>query len=145
MFYYNQSEMSIWQRLLYLLGLGRDPGPRYYGLDERLYNAIEDLAEQEQRPTQEIHADLLANALARRHTFEDLWQRWESLSPREQQIAALTRLGYTNHQIAERLNISVDTVKSHVRNTLIKFDLGSKAALRAALSDWDFSAWDPEA
>ena len=48
----------------------------------------------------------------------------------------------TNRQIAARLMISPETVKTHLRNAQYKFDVHSKAELRALLSDWDFSAWD---
>ena len=67
--------------------------------------------------------------------------RWQQLTPREQQVAALVCLNYTNHQIAARLSISPDTVKLHVHNLLAKFDLHRKADLRVALSDLDFSVW----
>jgi DNA-binding CsgD family transcriptional regulator len=56
-------------------------------------------------------------------------------------VAALTRLNFTNRQIAARLMITPETAKTHVRNVLRKFDLHSKAELRRALADWDFSAW----
>ena len=65
-----------------------------------------------------------------------------SLTPREQDVAALACLGYTNRQIAARLGISPDTVKTHVRNLLHKFELHSKDELRSLLQDWDFSAWE---
>jgi hypothetical protein len=34
------------------------------------------------------------------------------------------------------------TIKTHVTNALIKFDLHSKGELRLALDEWDFSAWE---
>ena len=57
-------------------------------------------------------------------------------------MGALVCLGYTNRQIAARLVISVETVKSHIRNILYKFNLHSKRELGLLLGDWDFSAWD---
>ncbi len=80
-------------------------------------------------------------ALVQRKTAEINLARWEALSPREQQVAALVCLGFTNRQIADHLVLSHETVKTHVRNVLYKFDLRSKAELRQALADWDFSAW----
>jgi DNA-binding CsgD family transcriptional regulator len=67
--------------------------------------------------------------------------RWYSLSPREQQVAALICLNYTSRQIAARLRISPETVKTHTRNLLSKFDLRTRVELRELLADWDFSAW----
>jgi DNA-binding CsgD family transcriptional regulator len=57
-------------------------------------------------------------------------------------VTALTCLGYTNRQIAARLVLSPETVKTHLRNVLRKFDLPTKAELRRALADWDFGDWD---
>ena len=137
--------MSTWNCLLTLLGLKRDSGPRYFELDEALRTALVDLADQEQRPAEEIQADLLAAGLAQRYTHNELWRRWESLSPREQDVTALTCLGYTNRQIAAKLHLSPDTVKGYVRQVLVKFHLHSKDELRMLLGDWDFSDWGPKA
>ena len=134
--------MSLWHRLLTRLGLRRDPASRQYQLDEQLQTIITELAQQEQRSEEEIHAGLLAAALAQRNTSQDVWSRWQSLSRREQEVAALTCLGYTNIEIASKLNISVETVKTHMRNILVKFGLHGKGELRIILSDWDFSGWD---
>jgi DNA-binding CsgD family transcriptional regulator len=101
--------------------------------------------DQEQRPEEEIHADLLAAGLAQRHTHEELWQRWQKLSRREQDVTALTCLGYTNRQIAAKIGISEDTVKWYVRKILVKFDIRSKYVLQLRFGGWDFSKWGPEA
>ena len=132
-------------RLLTLLGLKRDPGPRYFELEESLYTALANLADQEQRPEDEIHADLLVAGLAQRQTRAELWQRWQSLSPREQDVTAFTCLGYTNRQMAAILGVSPDTVKGYIRQTLVKFHLHSKDELRMRLGGWDFSKWGPQA
>jgi DNA-binding CsgD family transcriptional regulator len=137
--------MSTWDRLLTLLGIKRDSGSHYFELDENLHIALVDIAHQEQRPAREIQADLLAAGLARRHTHAELWQRWQSLSPREQDIAALTCLGYTNRQMASRLKLAPDTVKGYVRQVLFKFQLHSKAEMRLLLGSWNFSQWGPPA
>ena len=134
---------SLWQRLLQDLGL-KPTDTRLFSLDELLLHSVQELASQEQRPEQEITADLLAYALTQHLSTETNLGRWQSLSAREQQVAALACLNYTNHQIAARLVIAPYTVKSHMRNILRKFDLHSKTELRNALADWDFSAWsDP--
>ncbi|MFC1879533.1 response regulator transcription factor [Chloroflexota bacterium] len=59
---------------------------------------------------------------------------WQSLSPRQQEIAILICQGYTNQQIADALHISTATVKTHIRRILAKFKLHSKAELRFLLS-----------
>lgn len=133
--------MSIWQKLLYLIGLRPAHGPRYYELSDTLLDTITSLASHEGRPEDELVTSLLAAGLNHYQALDELWPLWESLSPREQQVAALTCLGCTNRQMAARLCLSPETVKTHVRHVLAKFGLPSKAELRRALADWDFSAW----
>ena len=89
----------------------------------------------------EIAGDLLRSALVDQQIAETHLARWRTLTPRQQQAAALTCLNFTNRQIAARLGISPQTVKAHMRNLLHRLDLHSKAELRLALSDWDFSEW----
>jgi len=113
------------RRLLKRLGLGSDSNPRKYALDVSLHPLLESLAEQEQLLPGEIASDLVTEALSQRQLDADLVNRWQSLSPREQQIAALTCLGYTNPQIAARLRVAVETVRTHTRNVQIKFNVNS--------------------
>lgn len=133
--------MSLWQRLLHILGFQRTTDKLSFQVDLELLQSLQGLAENEQRSQNEVAADLLSIALAQRDAANFYLERWRDLSPREQQVAALACLGYTNRQIANRLVISTETVKSHVRNVLNKFNLHSKIELRQALSDWDFSEW----
>jgi DNA-binding NarL/FixJ family response regulator len=133
--------MLFWQQLIDNLGL--TPTRRgSFSLDGELVEHVRALAELEQRPADELAADLIISGLAQRDMTQENWRRWHSLSPREQQVGALVCLGYTNRQIAARLVISVETVKSHIRSILYKFDLHSKRELGLLLGDWDFSAWD---
>ena len=103
--------------------------------------ALQDLAAREMRPEDEIAADLLSVAIARRQTAESNLRRWKELTQREQQVSALTCMNLTNVEIAEQLMISPETVKTHIRNVLAKFNLHSKGELRQFMGDWDFSAW----
>ncbi len=89
----------------------------------------------------EVAQDLLTTALADRQVAEAYLVHWQALTPRQQQVAALTCLNFTNRQIAARLGISPQTVKAHMRNLLHRLALHSKAELRNVLSDWDFSEW----
>jgi DNA-binding CsgD family transcriptional regulator len=132
--------MKAWQRFLSFLQ-PREPAP-LFELDERLRLEVAELAARERRPPGEVQADLLAAAVAHRHATDRLWRRWQSLSPREQQACALACLGYTNRQIAARLGVAEETIKTHLRNALLKFDLHGKVELRLALAEWDFSGWD---
>ncbi len=142
--------MSFWQRLLRLLGVhGRgsrsnsdSPTRRLYGLDDRVFRAVHELAEREQRSENEVASTLLAFALEHRLAADENLERWWSLTPREQQVVALACKQYTNRQIAGLLVISTETVKTHIRNSVRKFGLRTKLELQQALEDWDFSGWD---
>lgn len=50
----------------------------------------------------------------------------EPLTPREQEVLALIAAGATNQEIADRLVVSIKTVKSHVSNILSKLQLQSR-------------------
>jgi DNA-binding NarL/FixJ family response regulator len=127
------------------LGLKREAESRCFPLDANLYTAVVFQAERKQMPAEELHAELVAAALIQLQTNEDLKDHWQMLSPREQDVTALTCLGYTNRQIARKLNLAPDTVKGYVRQVMIKFDLHGKSELRMRLGNWDFSKWGPEA
>ena len=52
-----------------------------------------------------------------------------NLTPREQELTSLVAQGLANKEIAERLNLSVQTVKNHVHSILRKTQLKSRSAL----------------
>ncbi len=133
--------MSFFKHLFSRLGL-QPPEPRSFQLNAELRRSLQLLAEQERQPPQQVAARLIHSALEERRQMEQGWLSWQSLSPREQQVAALICLGYTSRQIAARLEISPQTVKTHARNVLAKFNLRRRQDLRQALAGWDFSAWD---
>ena len=130
---------------------------RYVRLDADLAEALGEIVQENgsngqtaPRPTaiagrmaiRQLALDILRFGMRYQWTSHENALAWEQLTPREQQVAALVCLGYTNHEIAHRLVISTSTVKSHVRNILQKFRLNGKLELKGVLRDWDFSAWD---
>ncbi len=132
---------SLWERALRSLGYRRVPQVSFEVLPA-IQEAVQDLARKERCPVNQMTTKLIEQALAQRRAAEIHLVRWKQLTTREQQVAALICLDYTNQQIAARLSISPDTVKSHVRNVLAKFELHRKSDLRITLSSWDFSGWD---
>ena len=138
---------GFWRQVLGWFGL-RPPikhhseGYTLLAMDAGLDAFMRDLAAQEKRPVEEVTADLLARGLVQRGLDEQLARRWAYLSPRERQVAALSCLGYTNRQIAARLGVAVETVKTYSNGAQHKFDVRSKAELRRVLEDWDFSEFD---
>lgn len=135
--------MSFIKHLLRSLGLTDQSSERQFELDANLRAWLEEVAYQERRPMEEIAADLIQEAMDQRQNATANLERWRELSPRQQDIAALTCLGYTNQQIAIRLHLSPETIKTHLRSILQKFGVKTKFELRQLLSDLDFSAWEP--
>lgn len=122
--------------------LGNSSQPkRAYHFDDELVDSLRSLAARERRTEQEVAQDLLADALAQRQAANDFVHVWRELTYREQQVVALTCVGYTNKEIAHKLSLSPETIKSHLRTAQRKFDVSSKVALRRLLRDWDFSQW----
>ena len=136
--------MSIWDRFLYLIGLRPTPGPRTYHFDasESLRVTLSTLATDEGRPEDELIPDILVAGLTQYEARERLWNTWETLSPREKDVAAFVCLGYTNRQVAAHLNISPYTVKDRLSSVFRKFDVHKREDLRLLLSIWDFSEWE---
>lgn len=128
--------MSIWQQLRSAFGISARTH-----LDKNLVRSVRDLARREQRAPDEVIVSLLNQAILGRQAAEHNWRRWQALTPRERQITALVCLNLTSRQVAARLVISPETVKTHVRNILRKFGLRSRAQLRRALAGWDFKTW----
>jgi len=134
--------MSLFKHLRRFFRLPPPGGTRTFTLDAELQQSLAALAEQEQRSPQDVAARLIHAALSQRQLDAQCWQRWRTLSARQQEIAALVCLNYTSPQIAVRLGIAETTIKTHVRHILGKFDASSRQELRQALADWDFSAWE---
>ncbi|GAP06443.1 response regulator containing a CheY-like receiver domain and an HTH DNA-binding domain [Anaerolinea thermolimosa] len=141
MFYYNDF-MSLWERLRAWWN-GSDPTSerREFALDSHLLNTLDALSRQTGISEEALANDLLATGLQALSRRDELWQCWQMLTPREQQVVALACLGLTNRQIASRMGISPDTVKTHLRAATAKFGVHTKAELNLLLSEWDFSAW----
>ena len=130
---------TIWEGLLARLGLKRTRRRQTYALDENQRLALVTLAEKEHRTEQEMFTDLFDTAVNQRLTNDELTERWKPLSAREKQVTALTCLGYTNRQIAGKLRVSENTVNTHVKNAMKKFDMHGKLEMMTALRGWDFT------
>lgn len=133
--------MSIWRRLLSVIGLRPISAPRKYQVSESMQVTLTTLSQHEGRPEDELIQDLLAAGLTHYYSSDVLLNQWEVLSPREKDVAALVCLGYTNKDIGIRLGISPETAKTHLRNVLIKFNMNTRSELKLSLKDWDFTLW----
>jgi RNA polymerase sigma factor (sigma-70 family) len=97
------------------------------------------------RSPQALAQELLSSALEREALRRHAEAVLASLTPREREITWLAARGRTNQEIAEKLVISPETVKSHVRSVLSKFGLHSKSDLRMLLLDLGLRWWRQEA
>ncbi len=108
--------------------------------DELLVTHVRKIAGQQQRPEQEVYDDILQAGMKVLQDRDSYIAIWETLSQREQQVAALTCLGYRSYEIADMLGVSYDTVRTHSKHVYAKFGL-NRQELRLALQDWDFRDW----
>jgi DNA-binding CsgD family transcriptional regulator len=120
----------------------RQPGiiRRVFSRDEKLVRTVREMAVLQRRAEQEVYNDIIESgmkALSQNDKHEEIWGL---LSVREQQVTALTCLGYRSYEIAVALGISYETVRSHSKHIYAKFGLGRKE-LRQALRQWNFEAW----
>ena len=134
--------MGLRDALRVLLGMPKPRRRRAYELDEDIYRSLEELALYEHRPARQLANDLLAQALEGRLLTERSLKFWNALSRREREVTALICLGYTSPEIAARLIISAQTVKTHARHILEKGDLRDRTELRLLFAGWDFSQWE---
>jgi DNA-binding NarL/FixJ family response regulator len=135
--------MYLFQRILYAIRgwFRRDP-VKNFNLDIDTLNSLEYVANQEQLTPEAMANQILDDVFQSHEAQEDNWLRWQSLTPREQETAALICLGYTTRQIAAKMHISPLTVKTYVEHIFWKFNVSDRMLLRKMLGGWDFSAWD---
>ncbi len=134
--------MSIWHTFQKFFRPGVNPSSqRSFALDGDLLLSLEQLAQYRRSTPRKVAADLLARELQAVEVERVTWEKWQALTEREQQVAALVCLQYRTNQIAQRLQIAPETVRSHVHNILNKMKLPNRIALRQLLVDWDFSSW----
>jgi DNA-binding NarL/FixJ family response regulator len=90
------------------------PHPRDGGAPEREGNrppgGVPGAVHSPERPERDLHAELLLR----------------SLSDRERQVLDLLARGYSNRRIAEACYLSLNTVRTHVQNVLVKLGVHSK-------------------
>jgi DNA-binding NarL/FixJ family response regulator len=114
-----------------LLFSGLDSGARGYALKEgtpsELTTALTTVAEGGTYVDPRLHSALLS----RRAT-----QTQKSLSKREREIMELLSQGLTGEQVAEKLFLSPETIKTHIRNAMGKLEANTRVhAIAIALRE----------
>lgn len=115
--------------------------PRIFLKDEEIVTLVRNVAQQQGRSEEEVMTDFTKAGWDQLQQENEMMERWDSLSQRERQVVALICLGNRNYQIAEKLVIAPETVKTHLQNIFAKFNLRSSKELRFALKDWNFEEW----
>jgi DNA-binding CsgD family transcriptional regulator len=135
--------MYLFQRvLLRMQSWFRRKERHNFAMDVHTLRSLQDIAVSEQRTPEDVAKQILDDVLRMHQAQGVYWAGWESLTPREKEITALICLNYTTRQIATKLVISPETVKTHVEHILQKFGMTDRNTLRRALSGWDFDNWD---
>ena len=86
-----------------------------------------------------FHATPLGDALAvvveqvRPHQLAEIIVRARGLTAREREVVELVARGFSNRHIARNLQVSEYTVQDHLKSVFVKFDVGSRNELVAAL------------
>jgi len=112
-------------------------------VDDELLGLLGELAEGQEYSLEELAALLLKKAAIEQYqTTSQHMRHWRELSQRQQEVAALACLGYTNAEIAVKLDFSSETVKSHIREILRKFQVRGRHQLRYMLRRWNFGGFD---
>ena len=88
-----------------------------------------------------LHPSIIAMLLKRAmgiQTEENKGRGREKLTEREVEVLRLAALGLSNKEIAEKLSVTVRTVKAHISNLFAKMDVASRteAILKAMREGW---------
>ena len=124
----------------YLRKRRKEQTKRVYLRDEQVAVKLKEIAAGQRRGEQEVYDDVIQAGMKALRERDQYAEVWNSLSRREQQVTALTCLGYRSYEIAGMLGISYETVRTHSKHVYAKFGLNRKE-LRLALKDWDFKEW----
>jgi DNA-binding CsgD family transcriptional regulator len=111
-----------------------------YILGEKLHlTRRKDPAARENRLSQTEDNKVLAGG--RRSTdrnYKGLYIYWDSLSTREQDVTMLVCKGHSDAEVAERLNLSVTTVRSYLQRVFLKTLVRNRKQLILRFAKFEF-------
>lgn len=102
-------------------------------LDQTLVDSLYALAESLDQPELRVAAQLVDLAWQRTQAVQDLRHRWCTLTRRQQEVALLMYAGHTNVQIAQAIQLSKESVRSHARLVFAKIGVANRKEPRALL------------
>ena len=83
----------------------------------------------------QITTQLLKNMVDEKDTNADEKKLFEPLTKMEKKIAKLLKTGYTNMNISEELDISINTVKTHVKHIYEKLNVKDRLSFAGLFSN----------
>lgn len=110
-------------------------------LDPELLGIVQEIAFKQDKTIEAMVRELLLIGVSEYRFADEVLRLWRRLSEREQEVLALICLGFKTAEIAQRMTISTNTVKTHIRNVLVKLNMRSRAELQTAFSIWEFDEW----
>jgi len=110
---------------------------RAFALDADTYKSLQLIAEREQTTPEQVAARLFEFAIHEQDLQTGALRYWEDLTPRQKQVVAHICQRDTDRQIAAALHIAPNTVKSHVKTILEKYQVNNRAELRLLMAPWD--------
>jgi two-component system nitrate/nitrite response regulator NarL len=113
-------------------------------VEPELFARLRRAARARRSSPQALARDLLARGLEQEALKAHAEAVLDTLTPREAEVLWRAAHGHTNRKIADALVISPETVKTHVRNILLKLGLHSKADLRLLILDLGLRWWRDE-
>ncbi len=135
--------MYLYERILYTIrGWFRPKAKKNFALDLDTLSTVTRIARKQHRDPEEYANQILSDVFRYQEAYGDLWELWGRLTPREQEVAALICLDYTTRQIAAKLQVAPETVKSHSKNIEKKLAVSNRRELRQVFQMWDFRSWD---
>ena len=96
---------------------------------EDLIEAINSIYEGNHFITPHIKDILLADYIERFNNDNSIKDRYETLSKREKEVLSLIARRLTNEKIADKMNITVRTVKAHRSSLILKLQIDSRLEL----------------
>ncbi len=115
-----------------------------FEVEGELADQLQRTALAQDQPPEALAVDLLARGLEQAERRARAEAALTALTRREREVARLAARGCTNRQIARALVVSPETVKTHMRHTLDKLGLRSKAELRLRLLDLEAADVPPQ-
>ncbi len=122
-FYKNQKKNQIMNDVLYELFVMEEDFEYHSLIEERIFTAcVHSLEEKSQKPQR--HKRILQTPYSQKAQTA-----FDQLSKREKEIISLVTQGLSNKKIAEKLNISINTVLTHRRHINKKLEIHSPTEL----------------